>query len=251
MKLFLPLVLLAQLAAPAGVKTAFDDGETLDYTLSWLRVTGGSARMTIGPHLEESSQYKITSVGKSNARFSRIFKVRDEIETVVARSNFSTVHYRKRLDERGKKKDETTVVNEGVATRTTATKTRKTEVPTPVYDPISMVYFLRTVDLTPGKAHAFQIIADGKLKVVTVQVRRNKDTITTEAGTFRCIVVEPMMHAVNSDARDTKLMIWYSDDERRLPVRMRSEVPVGTITASLKGVQPGVGSPEPPMLAGN
>lgn len=250
MTFLLSLILLAQLGAPTSVETAFNQGETLDYTLSWLRVTGGSARMTIAPAPDESSaRYRITSVGKSNARFSRIFKVRDELESVVARSNFSTIQYRKRLDERGKTKDELTTIADGVATRTTATKTKKTEVPTPVYDPISMVYFLRRVDLTPGKVQSFQIIADGKLKIVSVIVRRNRDTITTEAGTFKCIVVEPSLHAVNVDARDTKLAIWYSDDDRRLPVRIRSEVNVGTITASLKSVQSGVTSIEPPMPA--
>ena len=36
---------------------------------------------------------------------------------------------------------------------------------------------------------------------------------------------------------DSDLTIWYSDDARHLPVRIRSDVKIGTITASLKQVK--------------
>lgn len=244
------LILAAQLATvqPTPLQQTFLEGETLDFTLTWLRITGGNARMTIGPLGDDGTKLRITSVGKSSPRFSRIFKVRDELESVIARDNLSTLRYRKKLDERGKKKDELTVVHDGVATRTTAEKTKKTDVPTPVYDPISIIYYLRTIDLTPGKHHEFQLIADGKLKLVRADVTR-RETVTTEAGTFRCVVVEPQMHAINNDARDTKLEIWFSDDEKHLPVRIRSEVPFGSITASLRSISSGVGAPDPVMTA--
>lgn len=233
--LVLPLPLLAQ---------AFMEGETLDYNLTWLKVTGGTARMTIGP--SGADALRITSVARSSPAFSRFFKVRDEIETTVAKGDFSTLRYVKRLDEEGDKIEEVTVIEDGVATRTRK-KVKKTRVPRPVFDPISVIFLLRTRDLSPGKVHDLDLIADGKLYSVHARVIR-KEKITTPAGTFHCVRVEPQMTSAGVD-RQERLFIWYTDDERKLPVRIRTEIKVGAITATLRGHAPGVSSPEPPVLA--
>jgi len=48
------------------------------------------------------------------------------------------------------------------------------------------------------------------------------------------------------DEDDSSLLISFSDDEFRIPVRIRSEVKVGTITATLKTIRSGVNGVEPP-----
>lgn len=221
----------------------FAEGETLDYTLTWLKVTGGTARMTIQPG--DDNSFRITSVARSSASFSRFFKVRDEIETTVARKDFSTLRYVKRLDEDGDKIEEVTVIDDGTATRTRK-KVKKTRVPRPVFDPISVIYQLRTRDLSVGKVHDFELIADGKLYEVHARVVR-KEKVTTPAGTFDCVRVEPQMVS-GGVVREERLFVWYTDDDRRLPVRIRTEIKVGAITATLRAFSAGVTSSEPPVL---
>jgi hypothetical protein len=228
----------------AAVVAAFLTGETLDYEVKWLKITGGSARMTIAAQGDD--RIRITSVAKSSPSFSRFFKVRDEIETVVAKDDFSTLSYIKKLDEDGDKHEEVTKIENGTATRKKKTKTKQVQVPTPVFDPISLIYHLRTLDLSVGKTHDFTVIADGKVYTVHANVVR-RETITTPAGTFRTVVVEPQMVA-GGVAREERLWIWYSDDERHLPVRIRTEVNFGAVTATLRTVRSGVTSIDPPVL---
>lgn len=243
MNFALAAVLAAVLLPASALPQTFKEGETLDYNLTWLKVTGGTARMTLSANGSET--FKITSVARSSPSFSRFFKVRDEIETTVSREDFSTLRYVKRLDEDGDKIEEVTVIADGVATRTRR-KVKKTRVPRPVFDPISVIYLLRTRDLTPGKVHDFELIADGKLYEVHARaVRREK--VRTPAGTFSCIRVEPRMVSGGVE-REERLYIWYTDDERRLPVRIRTEIKVGAITATLRGFASGASSPEPPAL---
>lgn len=231
-------------AATASVASAqsFIHGETLDYDLSWSRISGGAARMTIGP--VDGDRYRITSIGKSGAFFSKFFKVRDEIESVVARSDFSTLEYHKLLDERGRRKDEVTVVDEakGVAIR----KGESVAVPRPVFDPLSLIYHIRSLDLSPGKSHEFAVLADGKLYTLRATVL-NRETIHTAAGTFKTVVVEPRMESEAGVFRDEqrRLLVWYSDDERHIPVRIRSDVKIGSITVELRALRTGVTSIEP------
>ena len=250
MSLLLAVVIAAVAAtapapvAPSPIEQRFLEGETLDYSLKWLKVTGGTARMTISP-AEGEARYRITSVAKSSPGFSRFFKVRDEIETLVERSDFSTVRYVKRLDEDGDKIEETTVIENGTATRTRK-KVKKVKVPRPVMDPISVIDYLRTVDLSPGKKYDLNLIADGKLyNVQAIVIREEK--VETPLGVFDCVRVEPRMIS-GGVVRQERLFIWYTKDERRLPVRIRTEVKVGAITATLVGVSSGVGSIDPPVL---
>ena len=225
----------------ASVAPDFEHGETLDYDLVWLKLTGGSARMTIQPQQADPSNYRITSMARTSSTFSRIYKVRDEIETVVARSNFTTLRYHKSLQEGSSRKDETTTYANGIATR----KGKTYAVPTPVFDPLSLVYYLRTQDLTPGRTVNVTVFADKKTYDVAAHVTK-RQSIDTPAGNFAAIVVEPDMEA-GGLYRDeqSKLTIWYSDDERHLPLRIRSDVKIGTITMTLRRVTAGVTSIAP------
>lgn len=239
MSLFATLILAAALTVSHPVENTFLAGETLDYNLSWLRMTGGTARMTISPLGEDASQYRITSVARSSSGFARIFKVRDEIETTVSRSDFSTLHYVKRLDEKGDAMEEVTTIEEGIATRTRK-KVKKVPVPRPVFDPISVIYYLRMRDLTPGRTHDLTLIADGKVYTVRAHVLR-REQVQTPAGTFSTVVVEPVMTSGGVE-REEKLYVWYSDDEKRIPVRIRTHIKVGSVTATLRKIASGVGS---------
>jgi hypothetical protein len=215
---------------------AFNAGETLTFSLAWVRVIGGTAQMTIGPVVGQPT-YRMTSLMQSNSVFSLIFKVRDEVESVVDRQAFSTIRYQKLLNERGKMKNELTVVDaeRHVALR----KGTEIPVPHPVFDPLSLMYHLRTLELTPGMTARFSVIADGKVYVMEAAVTR-REAIQTEAGRFDTVVVEPKLQegGIFRDERN-RLILWYSDDARHLPVRIRSEFKAGTITATLRSVQIG------------
>ncbi len=236
------VLLIATNVRGANLRETFEAGETLDFDLSWSRISGGAARMTIAPI--GGDRLRLTSVGKSGTFFSRFFRVRDEIESIVDRDDFSTIQYHKVLDERGKRKDELTVIDErkNMAFR----KGKAIPLSRPVFDPLSLIYYIRLLDLTPGRTHEFTIIADGKVYTVRAEVV-NRETIATAAGTFETVVVEPRMEAQAGVFRDeqSRLLIWYSDDARHLPVRIRSDVKVGSITASLRGWKSGVESTEP------
>lgn len=239
------LIATALLSLGAGnpLTQVYIDGETLDYDLVWLRISGGNARMTISP--ADDTRYRLTSIGKSSRSFARIYTVRDEIETFVSRDTFTTLHYRKMLKEGRSSKDETTVIDP-----VTHVATRRgdefTNTPPIVFDPLSLIYYMRGFPLKNGAVLKFTIIADGKLRDVEAHVVRS-ETLETAAGTFDCLVVEPHMEAAGIFREDAKsqMTIWYSDDWRHLPVRIRSEAKIGAITATLRSVSSGYWSAEP------
>lgn len=237
----LAVAVLLLFNSASALDPAYARGETLDFDLIWLKMTGGRARMTIALQPADANNYRITSFAKNNSTFSHIYHVRDEIESVVSRANFSTLRYHKSLIEGMNHKEETVTYANGIATR----KGKTYPVPTPVFDPLSLMYYIRTQPLVPGHSFRFTVFADKKTYDVVANVTRT-ETIGSPAGSFKTVVVEPEMHAggLYRD-EDSKLTIWYSDDERHLPVRIRSDVKIGSITMTLRGVTPGVTSIEP------
>ncbi|MEK6375360.1 MAG: DUF3108 domain-containing protein [Acidobacteriota bacterium] len=243
------LLLIATVASAAEpVDQLFVKGETLDYTLTWLGISGGSARFTIGLAPGAPDRFRITSIARSSSGFARIFRVRDEIQSFVDRELFTTIGYEKHLNERGKKKDDLTIVDreKGISIRRRPGKLDQVvPVDGPLFDPLSLIYQFRRLDLRPGNHVHFMVVADGKLYAVDADVTQ-RETLTTPVGTFRTIAIEPQMSAGGLFRdEDSRLTIWYSDDERRLPLRIRSDVKVGSITATLRSVRAGVTGIEP------
>jgi hypothetical protein len=66
-----------------------------------------------------------------------------------------------------------------------------------------------------------------------------KEKVTVPAGTFDCFVIEPIMEAGGLFKNSGKLTIWITDDNRRIPVLMKSKIPVGSIDAVLQEFRPG------------
>lgn len=210
--------------------SVFSRGEILNFSLSWLRMTGGTARMSLLPLGDD--RLRIESIAESNSLFAKLYPVRDEIESIVTADGFSTLRFEKKLNERNKKKQELTVVDP--EKRVALLKGKEIPVPSPIMDPLSTIYYLRTLDLTPGKKHFFTVLADGKVYTLQADVLY-KETISSGAGTFRTVAVEPKMRkgGIFRD-ENNRLVVWFTDDERRIPVRIRSYLSVGTITATLE-----------------
>lgn len=240
-------MLLAAVVLAATLSDTFTTGETLDYDLTWLAITGGAMRMTIGVPPNDAAHFRITSVAKTNPSFALILKVQDEVTSIVNRNDFSTIRYEKHLVEHSKPKDDVTTIDEA---RRSATRQRPNHtpqvvaVPKPVFDPLSLVYHLRTLDLRPGTQQRFTVYADAKVYTLVADVLRT-ETIGTPAGTFHTVVVEPKMLAGSIFKDEGTMTIWFSDDARHIPVRIRSELKVGAITANLRGIRAGAGDPQP------
>ena len=61
-----------------------------------------------------------------------------------------------------------------------------------------------------------------------------KETIEVSAGKFNCLILEPVLR---EDAGLFKaqgsLKVWVTDDERKMPVKMKVEVFIGSVSAEL------------------
>ncbi len=217
------------LEATPYLDRVFKDGERIEYSLSWLGIVGGSAVMTVDP---SDDVIRITSVAKSQGALGRMYPVRDEIRSLITRNDFSTLRFEKTLNERGRSKHELTELDprSGKGRR----KGKEFSYRAPVLDPLSSIYYIRTLDLTPGKTHTMRILADGKDYEIEAIVH-GREPVVIEGVRFDTWKVEPKM-SKGGIFRDesNRLLIWFTADARRVPVRIRSELEFGSITATLR-----------------
>lgn len=240
MKRWAAVLALAIVALPLGAEKVdleatpyldrvFTDGERIEYSLSWLGIVGGTAVMTVEPSEEV---IRISSVARSHGAIGRMYPVRDEIRSLISRVGFSTLRFEKTLNERGREKHELTELDPRA--RTGRRKGKQFAYTPPVLDPLSTIYYLRTLDLAPGKKHTMRILADGKDYEIEAVVHK-REKISVEGMSFDTWLVEPKMTrgGIFRD-ENNRLLIWMTADDRRVPVRIRSELEFGSITATLR-----------------
>jgi hypothetical protein len=100
-------------------------------------------------------------------------------------------------------------------------------------DDASFFFFARTIPLEPGRTYTFARYFVADRNPVTIRVLQRQE-INTPAGRFRTIAVRPVFQSRGLLGQGGHAILWLSDDEARIPVRMRSALPVGTIEMSLR-----------------
>jgi len=107
-------------------------------------------------------------------------------------------------------------------------------------DDIAFVYFLRTLPLQVGDHYEFDRYFKVEGNPVVVDVVR-KDRRKTDAGTFNTIVVRPTFQSEGLFSEDGEAELHFSDDERRLLVYMKVDMPrfPGGISLHLRSIQEG------------
>ena len=115
------------------------------------------------------------------------------------------------------------------------------------YDFLSALYRLRALPLNDGSSYSFTARADSQEYQAELRVKGHQ-TIRTSVGSFNAIVSEVRV-ANNSAANDYRLRIFFSDDQRHLPLLVTAKHSSGEIRAELVGSQltkPAAPKPTPP-----
>jgi hypothetical protein len=67
-----------------------------------------------------------------------------------------------------------------------------------------------------------------------VQILR-REVVETPLGRFKTVVIKPLLKSEGVFTLSGDVFIWLTDDERRIPILIKSKVKIGSITATLVG----------------
>ena len=229
----------------ATVNHAFFSGERLTYLISWSNVIdAGTAVMEVREDklADGRKVYRLVSTARSSGLVSKFYKVNDVIESVIDFQHLYSLSYR--LDQshgkRKKKREMTFNQAEGTVLVVDADGNKETSsTPPGILDPLSSLYYVRTrPDLIVGKSIIVDVNEDGKNWAVEVQIIA-REKIKTSFGKLDTIKVKSYPRYEGVFQHKGEIYIWLTDDERKIPVLMKSEITIGSVMATLVAMQAG------------
>jgi len=106
-------------------------------------------------------------------------------------------------------------------------------------DDLSFIYYARTLPLEPGATYSLPRYFKADGNPVVIQVLR-RETVSVPAGRFRTIVVRPVIRSDGLFGEGGRAEVYFSDDQYRIPVLIRSRVPVmGSLSMHMRTFRPG------------
>ena len=106
--------------------------------------------------------------------------------------------------------------------------------PSDPLDDAAFFYFVRVTDLEVGKKYTYNRYFRQEKNPVTIEVTKREKLELPDGREVPCLVLHPVIDTKGMFSKRSDTRIWLTDDERRLPVQIRSKFPFGTITLRMK-----------------
>jgi hypothetical protein len=232
---------LAAVLAPgpsSGLPPWMLEGERLTLTMSWLGITGGT--MVIEAHQPEGEPtFRIAMTARSSSFVSKIIDIDDRFETRIDPVRVTTLLSTQNNRE-GKRRLEERVEFDPVAGTARRWKNgREREsltTPAPVMDTLGAIYFIRTLPLEVGKTFTLTVQSGNRVYPMQVEVLERKK-VRTDVGRMEVFAVEPRFADGGLFNSKGKSVIWVTADPPHTLVRISSELPFGSLVASLTKIE--------------
>ncbi len=105
-------------------------------------------------------------------------------------------------------------------------------IPAGALDEAAFIYFLRSVPMEVGETYQWNRYFREDRNPVILHILR-RETIKVPAGEFETIVVRPIIKARGMYSEEGEAEIFITDDEWRIPVKLKSKLKVGSLTMEL------------------
>lgn len=238
--------LIHQAATCAVENQAFKDGETITYKLyynwNFVWLSAGEVQFKVK---ELDDQFHFSAVGTTYKSYEWFFKVRDYYESYVDKKTLlPEVSIRDVEEGKYRLYDRVTFDQDRGKAFSLRGKSRETaemanyDIDPCIHDVLSMVYFLRNVDITnykQGDALPLKIFMDKESWPLKMTYAGKEENVKVRGlGRFNTIRVSPEVIAGDIFDDDTEMNIWVTDDKNRLPLLIESPLSVGSVKAVLK-----------------
>ena len=224
-------------AAADGLGHAVQPGERLTYDISWLNILAGTAVMEVQPDGSEGekSWAKLVTTAQSRPAISKFFPVDNRVESEFdLRTQLPQHLVFHRREGKNKEDIEYTFHHaEGTVTAVRQGTTETVPIPAGTQDLISCLYYVRNqLPMTPGASLILNVYHDKKNRQVEVRVE-NIETLEGAWGRAETAQVVVIMPFKGLFINKGNIRVWFTTDERRIPVRMKAKVIIGAIVADL------------------
>ncbi|WP_281988934.1 DUF3108 domain-containing protein [Aquimarina aggregata] len=220
---------------------AFDSGEWFRFRIHYGVFTASYATLEVKDDMINNTPvHHIVGAGKSTGLLSVFFKVEDYYETYIDKDEVKPYRFIRKINEGGHTKDIEINFDHQQSQALVFNKKHNTKKTFPiksnVQDMMSSFYYLRnsikTSSLKKGDEQYVNMFFDNenyrfKLKFL------GREVIRTKMGKIACLKFRPYVQADRVFKEEESMTVWVSDDDNRMPVRIKADILVGSIKADL------------------
>jgi hypothetical protein len=218
----------------------FSPGEKLTFKLKWCYIPAGEAVLEVLPieNISGIEAYHFVLTVKTNPLFDTIYKVRDKIDSYTDIDMTRSILYKKSQTGRKHKRDVVVNFNWDKNEAEYANFGRKRK---PVsllpgsFDPLSIFYYSRMCDFN-DQFILQRPVTDGRKCVIGSGEVIRRETIKLKNGKYDTYILEPELKdliGVFRKSKNATIKIWITADKRKIPVRIKSKVVVGSFVGEL------------------
>lgn len=238
-------VLLLFSAYNAFSQNAFTTGEYFKFRIHYGVVNAGYATLEVKEGTRNNKKvHHVVGKGYTTGMTKFFFKVEDVYESYFDKTTGQPYQYVRKIDEGGYTKNEDGTfnqVNNTVTVKDYKKKTTKTfSVTENVQDIVSTFYYLRNHPkvnkLAVGESISVDMFFDGEVVKFKLKFIGRED-IKTKFGTVPCMIFRPFVQAGRVFKEEESLTVWISDDENKVPIRIKASLAVGSLKADIEEVK--------------
>jgi hypothetical protein len=223
----------------------FIPGETLTYEVMWTVFRAGEVTATLRTSGEgKRDAYEVTATARSEGFVSLLFDVDDVFRATSSVQTLCSEGIVKKVSEGRRHKDtriafdydrKLALLDERDLNQPEAPpKHAEFDIAPCVEDVVTAFYYLRRQHLEIGRTIEMPVNDGSKTQRVIVEVQA-REKVPTPLGTFDTLRVEPKVFG-GLLKRKGRMLIWFSADQRQLPVRIKAMISAGSITGTLQSV---------------
>ena len=217
---------------------SFPDKQTLTYSVDWRVFPAGTAVIHFA---SDGDRERITATADTIGAINLLFHVGDQFQSTFDRQKGCTYEFDKQTVE-GRRQVNATLrfdyaQSKAVLDQKNMVKGQTRHVESPIHgcltDLLTGIFYTSSQAMEVGHNFVLPVFDAERTVLVTMKVEAREE-IKTPLGTFKTIRVQPTADAGVVKNRGD-IWIWYTDDDRHLPVQMRARLFWGTITFRLTG----------------
>lgn len=228
------------------IKDPFRAGEQVVLDISYFGVSAGDLTLKTNSFVLVNGRksYHFILTLKTNNFFSKIYLVDDAAETHVDFERLLPWTFQVHVKESKKLKEMRSFFDwpklkatywerEVIQDESPQEKKKEWTISPWSQNVFSAVFYLRALNLEVDKKLAFRVADDEKNLVFTAVVLR-RETINTDLGEFKTLVVKPQITARGVFQQTGDILFWLTDDDRKFIVKLSAKIKIGTIIGELK-----------------
>lgn len=235
----------AQTASAPNLKNtdqfAFQNGEWLKFRMSYSNfLNAGYATLAVkSTTFNGKEAFHINGIGKSTGVVNVFFKVRDNYQTFMYKESLQPYRFIRDVYEGGYTKKREIYFDHQSRLATVTDKKKNTiekhALGANFQDMVSALYFLRNKELThlqKGQEIELNMFFDNKMNDFKLQFL-GKEIIRTKFGKVRALKFRPYVKAGRVFKEQESVTVWVSDDQNKIPLRIKASLAVGSLRADL------------------